>query len=265
MDREHPIADFRIYPNYAWGFVFAWDVSGDFNDSGPWVFSVEEGPSPKGPWKCISPRIKNAVMWKEPERIGMGKANVLYFRLVLETPEGRYFSPPVQPYGTLSFREFMIAKNIMRREMIQARQMGGVECDVWLLSTFGPICTHCLDPVTGEVRDDHCPYCLGTGRDPGYYGPFHMMFRFSPDASHDKDNSQVGTHETKAFQATTTGNPALKTGDVIVDRRTDKRYHIARVAVTAEIRRVPCLQQVTFEEAPLSDVIHQLGKNKEVP
>lgn len=61
------------------------------------------------------------------------------------------------------------------------------------------------------------------------------------------------------FEALAIGNPVLKHGDVIVDVRQDKRYLIGTASVTAEVRRIACLQNLTFEEAPVSDIVYRIG------
>jgi hypothetical protein len=86
-----------------------------------------------------------------------------------------------------------------------------------------------------------------------------MMFSFSPDVSHVQTNSNDGTHEERQFEALAIGNPVIKKGDVIVDKAQDKRYVVGVASVVSEVRRVPCLQKLAFEEAPLSDPVYRLG------
>ena len=189
----------------------------------------------------------------------VGKSDTLYFRVAMTTPVGTYFSHAVQPYGDLKRREFLLAREVMRREALRAKVLSGVQCDVYISSTFGPRCRHCIDPVTGDVRDSHCRWCFGTGRYPAYFGPHRMMMSFSPDAAHHKDASNDGTHETRSFEAMAIGSPILKKGDVIVDVAQDKRYVIGTASVVAEVRRIPCLQQLGIEESPLSDSVYRIG------
>ena len=225
---------------------------------------VQKGHTPEGPWETISPELVNVVAWKEPGRRHLyGKSDILYFRVVLHTRNGTYFSHPVQPYGDLSRREFLLAREIMRREALRARVLAGVECDVYIRSVFGPQCTHCIDPVTGSVRDTHCKWCFGTGRYPAYFGPHKMMISFSPDTTHNKESSNDGTHETRTFEALAIGNPILKKHDVVVDPRQDKRYVIGMANIVSEVRRIPCIQRIGFDEAPLSDSVYRIGNELE--
>lgn len=261
MQAKSPFYAFRISPNYLGGFLYSWEIAGGFNDPAPWTFSVQKGPTDDGPWETISPKLVNVIAWRDDGGKNLyGKSNVLYFRVELRTSAGRYFSPVIQPYGDLPRREYLLAREIMRREALRARVLAGVECDVYIRSTFGPKCTYCIDPVTGDVRDSHCKKCFGTGRYPAYFGPHRMMLSFSPDTAHTKMNSNDGTHETRTFEALAIGNPVLKKGDVVIDKSQDKRYVVGIASVVSEVRRVACLQRIGFDEAPLSDSIYRIGE-----
>lgn len=255
---NRPFSEMTIAPSYSRGFSFYWGITGDFNDAGPWEFTVQEGESPDGPWKTISPVLVNTYCWKEDARKPVNKSSVLYFRVVLRTSRGTYTSCAVQPYGTLPRRDFLLAREIMRQAVLHSMGMAGTECMVYLSSTFGPKCTHCIDPITGMVRDSHCKHCLGTGRDPAYHGPYKMWVDFSEDSQHQSAVEKTGTVEKKSFQCRVVGNPVLKHGDVIVVPASDKRYYIDTVAMTSEIRRIPILQTLLVEEAPQTDKIYDL-------
>lgn len=260
MPSEQAFYAFRIAPGYTRGFSYSWEMSGGFNDPAPWVFTVQRGPTAEGPWEDVSPALANVLAWQDEGGKNLyGKSNILFFRVKLVTPKGAYFSHAMQPYGDLSRRDFLLAREIIRREALRARVLAGVECDVYIRSIFGPRCPYCIDPVTGDVRDSHCPKCYGTGRYPAYFGPHRMMMSFSTDAAHHKSSSNEGTHESRTFEAMVIGNPVLKHGDVVIDRAQDKRYVIGTVSVVSEVRRIACLQQVGFDEAPLSDSAYRIG------
>lgn len=264
MSDRSPFYSFRISPNYLGGFLYSWEISGGFNDPAPWSFKVQRGQTSEGPWEDISPDLVNVIAWHDEGKKNLyGKSNVLFFRVVLDTCMGRYFSPSIQPYGDLKRREYLLAREIIRREALRARVLAGVECDVYIRSTFGPKCTYCIDPVTGDVRDSHCRKCFGTGRYPAYFGPHRMMLSFSTDSAHTKVNSNDGTHETKTFEAIAIGNPVLKKGDVVIDREQDKRYVVGMASVVSEVRRVACLQRIGFDESPLSDSIYRIGEQED--
>lgn len=255
-----PITRFTVRPSYAHGFVYTWEVSQGLADPGPWRFVVEEGQAPAGPWTALSPALVNTYSWTQVQPRTIGKDEVLYYRVVMTTPMNVFESEVMMPYGDMGRREFLIAREIMRKEMLTASKFEGVEGQLWLVSTFGPKCTVCLDPITGMIRDGYCPACSGTGRAPAYHGPYETWLKFSTaqrQTMHSGDGN--GTLQPTTYKVRMIGAPPVKTNDLVVDRGSAKRYYVDSVAVVSEVRRTPVIQELVVHEAPLSDVAYKVG------
>lgn len=229
-------------------------------DPAPWQFRVEQAPAPAGPWEALSPVLEGVYIWSENKPRQINKNDVLYFRITLTTPKAVHESAVIMPYGDMGRREFLIARDIMRREVLHAKKFAGTLGQLWLVATFGPKCTACLDPITGAVRDGSCKKCMGTGRDPAYHGPCDMWWTFSNTKRVTKhDDAGAGTVEPKIFQIRALGAPASKKNDLVVDTGSGKRYYVDAVDVVSEVRRVPVVQVLTVHEAPTSDVAYKVG------
>ena len=252
----------RVYvvPDYCKGFVYHWDVRPDFEDPGPWQFLVQAAETQAGTWRDISPVLTNVFAYRASGPLRINKSFVLYFRVLMRTPNGIYESLPVSPYGDLDRREFLIGRDIMRMEVLHHSKLGGVEMDVWSASTWGPRCD-CRDPVTGHVRDSKCPKCLGTGYAPPYHGPFRVWGSFSTDAQHQTGFNEGGdgVSERKPFTIDMVSSVPMKKNDVVRDMRSGKMYHVDSVVVKTEIRRVPLLQQCSVAEAATTDPVYSIG------
>lgn len=247
-----------IFPRYDSGFLFMWEVSGAFNAEPPWVFHVEQAPSPTGDWVDLSGPVVDGFSYHEKGRGLVNKSAVLYFRVVLDAGGKRYFSPVLQPYGDVGRHDFLIGREVMRREVMHMKGMAGVACSLYSRATFGPPCRRCRDPITGDIRDSNCKYCMGTGRLNPYNGPYDMWMTFTPDQEHDKQDEGLGTVERRMFQVRAVAAPVAKKNDIVVDRGSDKRYYVNKASVVAEIRRIPLVQQLVVSEAPVSDVAYTL-------
>ena len=253
------IEKFNVFPDYAFGFSFSWMLDMAFNDSYPWVFQVEVAPAPDGEWKAISPQLVNIFCWSGNVPVKVNKSRVLFFRLKLKTPENEYYSEVIQPYGNLSKKEFLIAKDIMRREVLHMSQLAGVPEKVLLKANWGPRCKVCVDPITGRSRNSNCPSCVGTGFEKPYHGPYDMWMLFSSDSQHQMaENPNTGTTEQKNFTARAIGSIVLKYHDVVIDSRSNKRYYVNNAAIISEIRRIPIIQQLQLSEAAVTDPIYKL-------
>lgn len=264
MADDPAIARFDVLPDYGSGFVFHWRMRGGFNDPSPWRYRVQMGFSQDGEWKDVSPVIEDHVAWKAGSPIRVNKSQVLFFRLVCDTPSGHYETDARTPYGDLSREEFLIAREIMRREILHMSKMAGVECRIWSVANYGPRCRHCLDPITGHSRDNHCKYCFGTGFDPAYRGPVDAWCLFSENNQHQVKEGADGNgmEEPKIFSVRMVNCIPVKKNDILHDNRSAKRYYVNQVQVAAELRRVPLIQTLTVNEIATTDPAYQVGARK---
>ena len=249
------VARFDVLPDYASGFAFHWRIRGGFSAPGPWTFRVQRGRTQEGPWSDVSPALSGCSCWKAPGGLRVSKSDTLFFRVVLSTPSGEFPSPVRSPYGDLSRDEFLIAREIMRREVLHMAGMAGVECDVWNVASEGPRCPRCLDPVTGHPRDGRCRHCLGTGFDPPYLGPFRTWASFSEDSQHRVQEGQEGEGvvEQRPFQARMACSVPVRKNDVVRDVRSGKCYFVNASLSAAELRRVPLVRTLELSEAATTD------------
>ena len=261
MGRNDAIARLDVVPDYGRGFVFHWRLAGGFNYRGPWRFTVQQGETQEGPWVDLSPPLDDAFAWRAPDAPRVNKERELFFRLVLETAEGMYASDARMPYGDLTRSEFLIGREVMRREVLHMSRMAGVECEVWSACDYGPRCLKCIDPITGHSRDDHCRFCLGTGRCPPYRGPFGVWCLFSEDNQHKVEEGAEGNGVVahRNFTVRMVSSVPVKKNDVLKDLRTGKMYYVGEVQVSAELRRVPLVQTLQVSEAAVTDPAYMIG------
>ena len=112
-----PITAVRILPNYLGGFQFVWDIDGAYDEPAPWKFVVQLAETSEGPWHDISPELTNVLAWRDSGGKHLyGKTSILWFRVCMHTKTGRYESHPVQPYGDLPRREYLLASELIIRE-----------------------------------------------------------------------------------------------------------------------------------------------------
>lgn len=257
-----PIAALEILPYHGQGFVFNWELNDSFSAPGPFEFRIQMAPTPTGPWETISGPVIDSYYWAD-ERKPVGKTAARNYRVTMVDAAGvQYASEPVLPAGDLDLREFLIAREILRKEELNARMMAGVRGQVWIAAEYGTKCPKCLDPITGHVRNSHCSKCHGTGFYPSHYGPFTMWLSFSQNQNGMTHDEVGGTKDDKQFSVRAIGTPRLKKNDVIRDTRTGKMFYIQAVSNAAELRRIPIVQQLTVSEAATTDQCYDLVERK---
>jgi hypothetical protein len=256
-----PFTKVTVLPSYAEGFTFTWEISKGFADPLPWRFTVEEGPGSDGPWTALSPEVVNIFAYVEiDKRRVLTKDLVLFFRIKLETPQGTYYSEVRTPYGDLNRREYLISRDIMRREVLQQRTMAGIQAILWVKNIYGLKCPFCRDPITGDITTTNCKYCLGTGYLPPYTGPYHIWATFSPTSRNIEVKSDgEGLQQVYSWQVRMIGFPYVKDQDIVVDLAQDKRYIVDGIQHLMEIRRISLVQTLRVLELPMSDPVYKLG------
>lgn len=256
-----PIKRFTVAPDYSAGTRFFWDVSTALKDKGPWTFQVEMAEGPGGPWKAISPLLPQSCSWKDPVVRRAGKDAVLFYRLLLSTAAATYPSAVIEPYGDLGRREFLLARDIMRREYLHSKTLVGVELDLWMVSTWGPPCTVCRDAISDMITNADCPVCFGTGHAVPYNGPYRMWGLFCP-TKHVTEMAPDGTglRQPMREEVRTIGALMAKKNDVIVSVDDDRHHYVDEVESIVELRTIPVVQSCTIREPALTDIVYRLGK-----
>jgi len=248
-----------ISPSYARGFVFSWSIASDFAEPGPWKFTIQESETPNGPWKDTSPALENMFFYSEPKPRLVPKDQVLCFRILLKTPSGQHISHVESPYCSLNRREFLLAREIMRKEILMQEKMSGVLSQIWYKAIFGPKCTYCSDFVLGDTKSSRCTHCYGTGHIPGYYGPFPAYISYAPMDRRKGMQSGEGVAEPYGTQGTVIGSIRLKKDDVIVDPVSNSRFFVGAVKNLVEFRRYPVIQSIELSEIAKTHMVYKLG------
>ena len=111
-----PIAALEILPYHGQGFIFRWQLNDDFSAPPPFTFRVQMAPTPEGPWTNLSGPVTDSYYWSDTRRPA-GKTASRNYRVTLEDGDGtRYASEPKLACGDLSLTEFLMAREILRKE-----------------------------------------------------------------------------------------------------------------------------------------------------
>lgn len=201
-----------IVPDYYQGHMFLWDLSQGFPEPRPWRFQVEVSDDGQQRWTPFSPELTDVLQYRHPDRIAKTNKDLEPFYRVRMAAGGRTFYSPVRGvYSSLPRDDYLIAREIMRKELLQMRKMSGVPVKLWKRVRTGTPCTVCTDPVTGEQLRANCPVCKGTRKVESYTGPYDVWASFSPRQQFKKlDNSTTelyGTTDQQVYELRMLGHP----------------------------------------------------------
>jgi hypothetical protein len=240
-----------------------WQLEPLFNDPGPYVFQLQYGNTgiPNSPdWHNVGSPVLDGYMAYDEEWRHSGSALLTHYRVTLTTPKDTYVSQPVNCFGEIDERDWVLAREVIRREQLRHKY---VSVSGFLIKPyrFGRPCKRCRDALTQEVLDSNCPVCGGTGFEVGYHPALPMQcWDLSPQTiSEQQDNNMKGTTRDNAeVQARVIGWPAINRNDIWVNGKSDERWLVHQIQVAAAMRGVPLIYNIQMGLIPFSSPIYEL-------
>lgn len=241
-----------------------WQLEPDFNDPGPYVFQLQVGGTglaEADDWRDILAPIVNGYSAYDNKRHDAGSVITAHYRVTLTTGAGKYVSSPSPSTGELADNEWVLAREILRKETLRHRK---VSIGGFLIKAFryGAPCPRCRDKLTEESSDIDCPVCYGTSYENGYHPAAPLQcWDITPGMleQEESDDQLVGTTRRNALiTARVIGFPALNSRDVWVNGSSDERWLVRAIKIAASMRGVPLVYEVQMELLPLTNIIYQL-------
>lgn len=256
---------FYIYPSYPETITLQWDIDNK-QLPGKYTFIVSQSNNNKD-FTPIAPPLINTYQYKIrwAELLSTEVRNSLYFKVEctppIINPQLQYtvFSQTIPCFNTqLQKREFLIAKEINRKENLRFEKLIGMPAKVLKRKNFGELCTHCVDKLTGSVTNSSCLICYGTRFVGGYYNPVDVYMEIV-GLPVEKIISEFGTTEVKVAQLRFTNEILLDKQDVIVDTVNNNRWKIAGQPELVMYRTYPISQQVQGFMVNPKDITNKIG------
>lgn len=248
------------------GTTVQWELLNTFTDPAPLLFQLQVGRTANpdaDDWVNVGLPAENQLFAVDPEQRVWGKTNWTHYRVKLTTPLGTYFSAPTGGLGTLSRRDWRLAREILRQRLVAYRFGPGAQ-EGYLLKRriSGQPCQACLDFQTREVRNPDCERCYGTGFECGYYFPMGCVWaEMAPKTKHLQLDGGAGrgTVDDVVVKTEMLATALLNEEDVWVNARTDDRYYVHQVQHKAEYRGIPLVADVELRPIPFTSVIYTIA------
>lgn len=239
-----------------------WVLDASFSDPLPHTFQLQFGRTPSNgstDWQDVGAPVVNGVFAIDDDQHLFGKRLLTHYRVKLTTPTRTYLSSPQPVYGELDNRDWRLAREVVRKELLRHR-FASRSGTVLKRLRYGQRCAKCRDLLTEELQNTTCGECYGTGFIGGYHPPIRMqLFDVDPELiREDKDNRMRGTIRDVQVKARAIGCIQLNKYDVWVDDHSDQRWIIHDIQHASEIRGVPLVFIVTMRLAPYSDPVYSV-------
>jgi len=254
----------RVYVDYALTGItrVSWELRWDFLKRPPFSFQLQVNRNWDEPndWEDVGLPVTNTYYALDDQQREYGKGQRIGYRVKLTLDDAtEYISPVAQAYGSLSKREWLLARAIIRRTLLTPRQR--YEFGGWLLKRkiHDEFCTECVDPITDGILNSDCEACKGTGRIDGYWAAREQVLYDMGPEGEDTKRSQRGTVNDQITVGHMIGVPPIMRNDVWVEEQGDRRYVVNAVKATAEMGRVPLIARVELRLVEYGDVLYDIS------
>lgn len=247
-----------------------WQLEPTFNDRGPYVFQLQTsdtGLSDAHNWRNVGAPVTDLVYATDTEKRDAGVLLVTHYRVTLTTSDGTYVSAPASCWGELGEKDWVTAREIIRKELLRH---GQVSTGGYLLKImrYGSPCPRCRELLTQETADSDCPVCYGTNYSGGYHPPLALQcWDLTPQIiKEDSDDQLRGSTREQAFAtARVIGFPGINYRDIWVNDKSDERWRVDDVEIIAAIRGVPLVYKVSLGLIPFANIAYNIPLDHTAP
>lgn len=222
--------DINIFPSYHnRTAIVAWVVDPSIRDAEFYVYRRIDGGAE---WEALSTEPTYGSTFADTEFYIPNKVQQPMYKVLAIKGDKEWVSPDVALFSKVGRKAFGLAHNIIRAKYFQARQ-DGIPVLYYPLAKNGEK-TSTLDSVTGQRTKADC--ATGDGETDendyntyyaaGYYRPFITYIRFLGERVQKENILDTGIYDSTVLNAELLAFPPVRTGDMIVDVSTDRRWTV---------------------------------------
>jgi len=242
-----------------------WSLSANFFPKGPLHFYVDFGRAGTDEWVVLNPDdpVIDDCCFTDPCQRTWEFLSDHYYRIRMIQPSVPgspvIKSDPVLGSGRLAKRDWLVAREIVRKERVQLRVDG---TDGFLLKRkkYGVRCSRCTDWDTKEVTDSDCPYCFGTGILGGYYPGVEFTVKLEDNWNRKLSIGPPpqGVNANIVKQARVILFPTIDTRDIWVRADNDERYIVDSWTCIASYKGLQLIATTVLKLAPATDIVYSV-------
>lgn len=249
MPTSHTSVFDRVLVDYSIRDVarISWLLKPRFTDSAPLEFQLQVSRLGGQDWVDVGTSQENVYFAADDTPRLRGQDMRLEYRVKLTTPQGEYLSGAATVMGQLSRRQWLHAREIMRRISFMPRHQTSFQGFLLKRRIGGVKCTACLDRQTGGITNSDCTACKGTGYVDGYFRAVGCkVFDLRPQVRETHNRRNVGTATEGFTRGLIVGLPLVFNNDIWVDRHSDRRYRLGNVQHLSEMNQIPLAVEADF-------------------
>lgn len=242
MDGPSPFYDVKIFPSHSKKTaIVAWRTAKFLRSAEFYVYRKWDGGAE---WELITESPVFGTTYADTGFNIRNKTDVPHYKVLALLDGDEYESPDVALFAHTDRKAFGIAQNIIRANYLQARQ-DGIPILYYPAIRNGKM-SSALDDVTGQRESVKCDEVntedpevtdtndYGAYYEGGYYRPFITFIRFMGARVQRNNILDEGVYDETVQNVKFLAFPPVRTGDLVVDVATDKRWFVG-ASITAHL------------------------------
>lgn len=240
--QQQPFLDVSIFPSHARRTaIIAWTTIPALKQAEFYIYRKWDGGAE---WELLNTTPATGTTYADTTFSLQTKEQIPCYKILAIVDGKEYISPEVALFAKAGRKAFGIAQNIIRAKYLQARQ-DGLPVLYYPARKNGPM-NASLDSVTGQRLaaacsssnsldpDDDADNDYGTYYAGGYYRPFITFIRLMGAKLQRENRLDDGIYDESVQQTTFLAFPPVRTGDMVVDVATDRRWFVGE-SIKAEL------------------------------
>jgi hypothetical protein len=244
-----------LYPLWYKQISVEWSVPSEF---GQCLFNVYFCPEEDGPFTLLNATPIDGTYFKDTTTQEYSKNNKGYYvvEAMLQNNSVTLRSNP-QSWDTVQRRKIEIMSiEIQRREYMLMSRFAGIKAYLFRRKSYGLRCQTCWNPRLEKVMNDHCPDCLGTSFEGGYFDPAPLYMQFDA-SSNQLLKTYFGNYEPNSIGAWTISMPKIRPDDIIIREGDWNMYKVSHLTPT-ELQGCTVRQICALIQLSKNDIEYQL-------
>jgi len=225
---------------------------------GACTFDVYRSETEYGPWRKLNPAPLIGNHFKDITTMDFSKFQNGYYIVECLFPTGqRIKSAAITWTNVRSGWTELRASEIIRRESLLLSKFVGIKSIIFKRRNFGKRCPLCWNPDTEQIKTDHCPVCMGTSFEGGYFPGFETLIQYDQTPNNAALGYQ-GKVESNTITAWTINYPHIDAFDIILRVPDWKMYRVEKIMGT-ELQTVIVRQLLELVELAKENVEFKLA------
>lgn len=245
--------------------IISWTMQPNAAYPEDFILQVENSRS-GGPWEVLDNTLANSCFYVDTRRRNYNKyMNECYrLRLIIphDTGDEEYVSDIVQAGQFKAYPFSSEAMNVIQQAE-KAMELSGVTGVLLKKKHWGVRCTHCTDFDNQMTVNEHCPWCLGTGFEGGFYNGISMPL-IKDKVEADERQGEAYVEEGEKITARCIAYPWIRYADVWVEDDTNKRYFVKHVTPAAAYKQIPLIYSIELTKIEYTDVMYSKAADAKV-